>query len=141
MLGPTSRATRLRRSRTLPYGSTTILQLHQESDMASQDYSVFIGADQNGISLDPAISLAQARNAISAVSGADGQPIMSATDNFLYANPITNLTTVFWPVSAESEARLSSIQFPAVPTQGVNNPIIQIVSTAQDDQSLLGMQP
>tara|TARA_R110000868_G_scaffold411064_2_gene701629 strand:- start:23222 stop:24343 length:1122 start_codon:yes stop_codon:yes gene_type:complete len=98
--------------------------------MAAQNYTAYVGVTPTVVSLDDGSTMAQVRTALGSS--------MASTDNFLYENTVTQEKTVLWPVSQESVAKLSGCHFPPVPGQGVNTPIIQIVSTAENDQSLMG---
>lgn len=101
--------------------------------MSSQQYTVYNGATPKTFTLDTSATMADVRQALGSY--------MATTDNFLYENPITGLKTVLTPVSSERTARLRGCQFPPVPSQGVENPIIQVVSTSNKTPTLLGTTP
>ena len=98
--------------------------------MTTQNYTAFIGVTPKVISLDESSTMDQVRTALGSS--------MASTDNFLYYNTVTDEKTVLWPTSIETTAKLSACNFPAVPSQNINTPILQIVSTAENDQALLG---
>jgi hypothetical protein len=99
-------------------------------------YNIFIGANSSVHTFDSTTTLAEVRIALTDLG------LMSSTDSFLYENSMTQLKTVFGPVSDEVNAYISGATFPAVPSELSNSyELIQIVSTASDAPAFLGTTP
>lgn len=104
--------------------------------MSDVNYTAFNGASNHkDIALDDNSHMSDVRTLLTS------QGFMKDTDSFLYDNPVTGLKTVLQPRSAEATARLSACLWPAVPGEGFNNQIIQIVSVAESNPSFLGTTP
>ena len=104
--------------------------------MSTTSYNVYINATCTVETFDPNSTLTDVRTALT------NKGLMKSTDSFLYKNLATKLKTVFGPISAENQAQLSAVLFPAVPSQLSNSyQLVQIVSTASDAPSLLGSTP
>lgn len=106
-------------------------------------YTVFVGADSHVVEFPPYQPLSDFRKKLTE------KGLITDKDAFLYENPATKLKTVFTPRSSEKNYVLGTAKphsqagaaFPSVPSQHVDNPIVQVVSISKSSPSLMGTTP
>ncbi|MBC6479830.1 MAG: hypothetical protein GDA56_20670 [Hormoscilla sp. GM7CHS1pb] len=110
---------------------------------APMNYTFYIGGEARTFQFRPWEPLSNVREELTA------KGLMTENYAFIYENSATKLKTIFTPQSRENQFYLGTAQphsqagaaFPSIPSEGINNPIVQIVSIDENRPSFLGTTP